>query len=212
MDQVDIDRYKQTLGQYIPSSSVDAVFDFMNRNCVRLHITRKRATKLGDYRWPQPRHNFHEISVNGDMNPYKFLIVLLHEMAHLNTHLLYKTHVQPHGHEWQEEYRKLLVAYIGNFPDDVAEVLRRYTARIPLSNTIERELDALLRHYDADYRPEAELTLDQLAPGTRFRLVARPQHIYLAQEKRRTRWICLNLDDSRQYLVAGNSQVKKCDL
>lgn len=207
MDQAYIDRYKQTLRKYIPSEAVDCVFDFMDRNCVRLHITRQRATKLGDYRWPQTNHRTHEISVNGDLNPYKFLTVLLHEMAHLNCYLLHQTSVQPHGHEWQEEYRQLLLQYLPCFPHDIAAILRRYTARIPLSRTIENELDQQLRHYDRDYRPEDDLTLDDLQPGDTFRLIAKPKHLFTAQERRRTRWLCLNLIDHRQYLVAGTAQV-----
>lgn len=209
MTQTEIDQYKQTLDQYIPSTAVDAVFDFMNRNCVRLHITRKRTTKLGDYRWPQPRHNFHEISVNGDMNPYKFLMVLLHEMAHLNCYLLHETSVQPHGHEWQNEYRKLLIAYLHCFPHDVAALIANYVKRIPLNRSLDNQIDALLLHYDPGYTPSQDLTLNDLQPGDTFRLIAKPKHLFTAQERRRTRWICLDLNDHRQYIVSGTAQVKK---
>lgn len=203
--------YKQALGRYLPQEAVTDIYTFLNSHSVHLHITRQRVSKLGDYRWPQLGHNYHEISVNGNMNPYQFLIVLLHEMAHLNAFLRYRNQIQPHGHEWQEEYRTLLLQYIKCYPDDVAKVVLQYTSHIPLSRKLERELDSTLHHYDANYSSGEDLTLDQLAPGTRFRLAVKPQHIYLAQERRRTRWICLNLDDNRQYLVAGTAQVKKVD-
>ena len=201
------EEYKSILAKYLPDAAINPVYDFMDRYNVFLHITRKRTSKLGDYRCPQPRHNYQEISVNGDMNPYQFLLVLLHEMAHLNTHQRYGNDVQPHGHEWQDEYRQLLRQYLPCFPNDIASLITQYTARIPLSRTIEKQLDAQLRHYDPDYTPSNELTLDQLAPGTTFRIVANPQKHFRALEKRRTRWLCLGLDDNRQYLVSGTAQV-----
>lgn len=80
------EEYKAILAKYMPAAAVEPIYDFMEQYHVHLHITRKRTSKLGDYRWPQRGHNYQEISVNGDMNPYQFLMVLLHEMAHLNTH------------------------------------------------------------------------------------------------------------------------------
>ena len=201
------EEYKAILAKYLPAAAVEGVYDFMNRNNVYLHITRKRVSKLGDYRWPQPHHNYHEISVNGDMNPYQFLQVMLHEMAHLNNYQRYGKDIQPHGHQWQEEYRQLLREYLACFPDDVAALITRYTARVPLYHTVGKQIDALLCHYDLDYTPSDDLTLDQLTPGTRFRIIAKPQRMFRAIEKRRTRWLCLCLDDNKKYLVSGSAKV-----
>ena len=207
MDPSTVEQYKRTLGHYLPAAAVGPVFDFIQQYKVHLHITRQRHSKLGDYRWPQPRHPYHEISVNGNLGPYFFLWVLLHEMAHLNTHLRYGNDVQPHGHEWQEEYRRLIVLYHDVFPTEVSALLNSYCSRIPLSRPIGTQIEALLHHYDPDYNPASDLTLNQLAPGTSFSLVAKPSLRFRAIEKRRTRWICLNLDDGRQYLVSGTAQV-----
>ncbi len=201
------EEYKAILAKYMPAAAVEPIYDFMEQYHVHLHITRKRTSKLGDYRWPQRGHNYQEISVNGDMNPYQFLMVLLHEMAHLNTHQRHGNDIQPHGHEWQEQYRQLLQQYLPCFPDDIATLIAQYTAHIPLSRTIEKQIDAQLRHYDPDYTPTDDLTLNQLAPGTAFRIVDKPQKLFRALEKRRTRWICLGLDDNRQYLVSGTARV-----
>ena len=141
------------------------------------------------------------------MNRYQFLMVLLHEMAHLNTHQRHGNEVQPHGHEWQEEYRMLLRQYLGYFPNDIASLIAQYTSRIPLSRTIGKQIDAQLHHYDADYDPSTEMTLDQLPPGTAFRIAAKPQKPFRSLEKRRTRWVCLGLDDQRKYLVNGSARV-----
>ena len=201
------EEYKAILAKYMPAAAVEPVHDFMDKYCVHLHITRKRTSKLGDYRWPQRGHNYQEISVNGDMNPYQFLMVLLHEMAHLNTHQRHGNDIQPHGHEWQEQYRLLLLQYLHCFPDDLATLITQYTSRIPLSRTIEKQIDAQLRHYNPNYTPSDDLTLNQLPPGTAFRIADNPQKPFRALEKRRTRWICLGLDDNKKYLVSGTARV-----
>lgn len=101
----------------------------------------------------------------------------------------------------------MLHQYLSCFPDDIAMLISRYTTRIPLSRTIEKQLDELLLHYNPDYAPSADPVLDQLKPGTTFRIVAKQQKLFRALEKRRTRWLCLGLDDNKQYLVSGSAKV-----
>ena len=66
----------QQLKQYLPEGSFDEVSDYLEKYKVQLTITRERKTLLGDY-----RNSFagksHRISVNGNLNPYAFLITLL---------------------------------------------------------------------------------------------------------------------------------------
>ena len=200
------EEYKSILRRYLPLSAVDPIYDYIVANGIRFHIKRQRTSKLGDYRWPQRGHDYHEISINGDLNPYLFLMVFLHEAAHLETHLKYDA-VAPHGHEWQANYARRINQYLGIFPGDVAVLLRHYTARIPLSRTIEKQINAQLRHYDPDYTPSQDITLNDLTPGTRFHIASRPEHHFQALEKRRTRWICLKLEDGKKYLVSGTAVV-----
>ena len=185
------------------------VFDYLQRHAIHFHITRERRTKLGDYRRPANSSSHHEISVNGDLNPYFFLWVFLHEAAHLETHLKYRA-VQPHGHEWQEEYRQLLIAHADLFPTDLQPLLKKYTHRIPLLHSAGKQIESLLHHYDADYNPnDVSLSLDNLQPGDRFSLKQRPWQTFEALVRRRTRWLCRDLDSGRQYLVNGSAQITK---
>ncbi len=203
------EKYRTILGNHLPAVAVDRVYDYLFRHKVHFHITLERRTKLGDYRRPTPDHNFHEISVNGDLNPYFFLWVFLHEAAHLETHLKYRT-AQPHGHEWQEEYRQLLILNTDLFPYELQPLLKKYTRRIPLSHPVAKQIENLLHHYDADYNPDDRpLTLDDLHPGDRFSLKNRPQQQFEALERRRTRWLCRELRTHRQYLVNGAAQIIK---
>ena len=199
------EKYRRILSNHLPAEAVDGVYDYLYRHKVHFHITRGRLSKLGDYHWPHKGHEFHEISVNGDLNTYYFLWVFLHEAAHLETHLKYSS-VQPHGHEWQEEYRRLLIVNTRLFPAELQPLLAQYTHRIPLSHPVAKQIEALLHHYDADYNPNA-LTLDALRPGDRFRLVKQPKLLFEAVERRRTRWLCREVSSNRQYLVSGSAEV-----
>lgn len=196
------------MANYLPDSAVDTVFDFLNRHEVYFHITRRRSSKLGDYRMPQPKHNYHEISVNGDLPPHLFLLVLLHEMAHLNTFLIHGRSVQPHGHEWQQQYRLLIVQYWneGHFPTEATPYIRKYTARIPLNSVAGVELEHFLRRYDRPTSMPVTL-LRNLPIGSLFRIKERPEILFRSVEKRRTRYQCVDENTKLSFLVSGNAEV-----
>lgn len=199
------ERYRAILGNHLPEQAVDTVYAYLDRHKVHFHITRGRRSKLGDYRRPFPGHQYHEMSVNGDLNPYMFLLVFLHEAAHLETHLNHPE-AQPHGHEWQSEYAKLLCGQAHLFPPDVQPLVRAYASRVPLSGTIRRQLEERLSHY-GEPASETPIRLDSLAPGTLFRLKSKPDLLLRSDTKRRTRWLCTDVGTGRQYTVAGSSEV-----
>ena len=201
------ERYRAILGNHLPEGAVEWVYAYLDHHHVHFHIVLPRQTKLGDYRWPQPGHPQHEISVNGDLGRSFFLWVLLHEMAHLETHLKHPG-AQPHGHEWQHEYRLLLQAQREAFPPEARTLIDRYTARIPLNRRVGRAVEELLHRADAGPDAPAALRLDSLPVGSRFRLCRRPQLLFEAVEKRRTRWMCREVGSGRQYLVAGSAEVR----
>lgn len=200
---------KEILARYLPQSAVEPIFDFLNANQVHFHITRQRASKLGDYRMPQLRHPYHEISVNGDLTPHMFLLVLLHEMAHLNTYLRYQRSVQPHGHEWQQQYRDFLVSYFnaGHFPEETRTLFAKYTSRIPLNRAAGTELEQRLREIDNPEAVKSALKLKELAAGTCFILNNGQKMVLRIQEKLRTRYKCKEVFTGRLYSVSGNADV-----
>ena len=200
------ERYRRILSNHLPAPAVDTVYGYLERYKVHFHITRQRTSKLGDYRWPQPGHPFHEISINGDLGPYLFLWVFLHEAAHLETHLKH-SHAQPHGHEWQEEYARLIARSAHFFPDEEQPLLTRLAQRIPLSRTLLRQVEDRLRRYDPDYHPEEHPALDQLPAGSRFRLKTRPDMELQSLERRRTRWLCIDTVTGRRYTVSASAEI-----
>ena len=207
-----ITKYKACLARYLPQEAVEPMFVLLTQtNKVRFRITRGRRSKLGDYRCPYDGHECHEITVNGDLNPHYFLLVLLHEVGHLNTWKLHRGHVSPHGHEWQQEYRSLLTTYLELFPPDVAALIAQYVRYLPLNRALARQIEMQLRHYDKNYNPDQDVTLDTLPIGTCFRIKDRNFPTLQSLEKRRTRYKCRDVKSGSLYLVSGTAPVEVAD-
>ena len=84
----------QALSGYLPEGSFEKVVQYLHHYKVHLTITRQRKSVLGDYRHAGGWGRNHQISINGNLNKFEFLITLLHELAHLLTFELHKNKVE----------------------------------------------------------------------------------------------------------------------
>src|ERR1035438_6157411 len=114
----------QQLSAYLPQGSFDDVIGYLNEYRVHLTVTRERKSVLGDYRNSHSNQN-HRISINGNLNPYSFLITLLHELGHLLAFEKYGNRIPPHGTHWKNEFGKILARFITQkiFPADIEAAL-----------------------------------------------------------------------------------------
>lgn len=106
----------------LPSDSVPMVSELISSfNNLTISLVPSRKRKLGDY--SKPSEKSHRITINEDLPPYAMLIVLIHELAHLKTRLIYAKTVSSHGKEWKAIYSSLLKEFIYKniFPQDIAE-------------------------------------------------------------------------------------------
>jgi len=126
---------------------------YLHQYKVHLTITRSRATVLGDYRHAIHGKN-HRISVNGNLNPYAFLITLLHELAHLLTFQFHGNRVAAHGREWKKQFSELLKTFIQAeiFPDIIKDSLLKSLHNPAASSCADDDLLRVLRHYDEKKR------------------------------------------------------------
>ena len=191
-----MEQYKAILEKYIPEASVELIYEWLRKYKINLKISRKRSSKLGDYRPPQNGKG-HQITVNHDLNTYAFLITLVHEIAHLIIWEKYASRVKAHGKEWKQAYRELMLPFfdLNIFPDDISKALKNYLSKSYASSGSDLNMSRVLQRYD----PEQVLTLESLEEGSIFKL---PNgKVFKKGARIRKRYRCIRIDDRRVYLV-----------
>jgi SprT protein len=188
----------------IPDAALSYIEQILTEHKVRLLITRPRKSKSGDYRAPYQQLG-HRISVNGTLNQYAFLIVLLHELAHLEVWNKHRNKVLPHGTEWQQMFTKLSMPLMNStvFPDDLLEELSLFFQRPPASSTGALHLARALKKYDKN--AENVTLLEEIPMGSHFMLP--DGRVFVKELKQRTRFKCFCLNNKRYYLVSPVAEV-----
>lgn len=212
IDEKRPDRFHDIMSHYVPSPAVDDIVRFISDYSIHLKITRERQSKFGDYRLPSPKHPDHCISVNGCLEPCAFLLVMIHELAHMLTFIDHGRRVKPHGAEWQEHYSRLIISFVekGSFPSEVSSLLRTYASTLPLSKKLEREIDRKLKiQPSALVNSDDYVTLDSLVAGSRFRIKGQSR-VFESIERLRTRWKCRDVTTGRLYTVSASAPVEMC--
>lgn len=193
------------LSQYLPSGTSSIVMDYLHQYKVHLTITRERQSILGDYRHRTHREN-HRISINGNLNPYAFLVTLLHELAHLLTFEKYGNRVNAHGAEWKSLFSALLKNIVQQhlLPNDIEQELLRTLHNPAASSCAEEGLMRVLKKYDP--AREGYCLLEELPAGAHFRI--RDGRIFSKDAKLRKRYKCRDLVTGTYYLFSPVYEVE----
>jgi SprT protein len=200
---------ESALSRFLPEGSVELACAMLREHPHHLIITPPRSTKLGDFT-PDPTNQRHELTVNGNLNRFAFLITLMHELAHLTTWQEYRNKVKPHGAEWKNNFRKTLGPFIGNaiFPQDIEEAVRKYLANPAASTCSDLGLSRVLARYDRVSHPSIKL-LDELPHGSHF-LYGKEKRKFVKGARQRTRYLCREVGTNQDYLF--NPLVKVLEL
>ena len=155
--------------------------------------------------WPYHRINTC-ITINNDLNPYSFLITYIHEVAHLATFRDHGRSVAPHGREWKQNFVKGLKPVMKPtiFPSAVLDALDKHLTNPKATSCSDPVLYEVLRSFDE--RKEGETTLRHVAPGEQFVF---QNQTYQKVEKRRTRALCVLVENNRKYLIPEIATVLK---
>jgi hypothetical protein len=193
------------LKQYLPEGSFEEVLHYLQHYKVQLTVTRQRQTILGDFRHAHGGIH-HRISINGNLNPYAFLITLLHELAHLFTYERFGHRVSAHGREWKTEFGKILVQFLSKeiFPPDIALTLSKSLHNPAASSCSDEKLLRVLKKYDPS--KEGHLLVEQLPAGSIFKI--KGNRIFKQGEKIRKRYKCQEIATNKWYLFSGMYEVE----
>ncbi len=195
------------LKQFIPEGSFDLVAPFFKDHTIHLTLTRERKSVLGDYRHPIKADPVHRISINVNLNPYSFLITLLHEIAHLQVYTRFKNQPAPHGKEWKVQFRDILIPFIGKgfFPKDVEKALVAYLHNPAASTCTDPGLYKALYRYD-EQKPGYAL-VDDIEIGQCFE--TEDGRLFEKLDQLRTRCRCKDLGTGKLYFFQGIIEVKQ---
>jgi hypothetical protein len=192
-----------TLAKYIPEHAVKPVFELIVANQVHLKIVNERQTRHGDYR--RGHTGKHEITVNASLNKYRFLMTLIHEIAHLVAFEKFGRNIKPHGEEWKFTFQRLMVPFIRPeiFPGHLLPLLARHFKNPSASSDTDTTLSLALKQYDKE---NDKNYVFEIPYGSVFRI--KNGKIFKKIAVRTKRFECLEISSGKLYLFNPNAEVE----
>lgn len=196
----------ETLARFIPVAAAEHVASLISSKHIQLKISNGRLSKLGDFR-PAHKGSSHRISVNGTLNVYAFLLVFLHEYAHLQIWEMFANKVSPHGKEWKEQFGVLIREYVdlGFFHPALDEALVEFSCNTKASGLGDAQLTRALGLFDKDIADFGQIFLEELPGQSLF--MASNGRSFRKEERLRKRYRCLCLENNRRYLFHPMAKV-----
>ena len=191
----------ETLSKYIPEHAVKPVFELIVANQVHLKIVNERVTRHGDYR--KGINGKHEITVNANLNKYKFLITLIHEISHLVAFEKFGRNIKPHGEEWKYSFQILMVPFIRPeiFPSHLLPLLARHFKNPTASSDTDATLSLALKQFDEQ---NDKNYIFEIPYGSVFRISNGKIFKKIAQRVKR--FECVEINSGRIYLFNPNAE------
>ena len=194
---------QKTLAKYIPQQAVMPVFELIKSFGIHLKIVNERVSRHGDYRrMPDGRH---QITVNTNLNSYRFLITLIHEIAHLVAFKKYGRHIKPHGREWKHTFQHLMLPLLRPevFPHKLLPLLARHFKSPKASSDTDAHLSIALKAYDPD---NDKNYIFEIPHGSLFRIYN--GKVFKRGIKRVKRYECIEELTGKVYLFQPNAEVE----
>ncbi|WP_276974371.1 SprT-like domain-containing protein [Flavobacterium filum] len=194
----------EVLLKYLPEHAVEPVFELIKTHSVHLKIVTERVTRHGDYR----RHpsGKHQITVNANLNKYRFLITLVHEIAHLAAFEKYGRNIKPHGNEWKITFQRLMIPFIRPeiFPNSVLPLIANHFRNPTASSDTDARLAFALKQFD-ERKPDIHF-IHEVPSGSFFRI--KNGRVFQKKGLRVKRYECLEVKTGKLYLFNANAEVE----
>ncbi|MEM6893760.1 MAG: SprT-like domain-containing protein [Bacteroidota bacterium] len=193
-----------TLQKYLPERAVEPCFELIKTHGVHLKVVNHRVTRHGDYR-RLPRGG-HQITVNASLNPYRFLITLVHEIAHLVAFEKFGRRIKPHGLEWKRTFQHLMIPFIRPeiFPSALLPLIAQHFKNPKASSSTDARLSIALKAYDVEERVNQYVF--EIPEGSTFRIYN--GKLFKKGNKRIKRYECVELGTGKVYLFQPNAEVE----
>jgi len=184
------------LAEFLPLVAIDYIEHLLQNTAVQVTITGERKYSQGTFRDKSKRGRYH-ITVSGTLNPYAFLITLIHEIAHLKTYQFHGRKITPHGVEWKNIFINLMMPLIEQdvFPEDLKMALVSHLKNPKASSNSDIRLVKALSKYDE--RAINTVFLDEMTTGQHFIWDKRE---FIKDETIRKRILCYDTRSRKKYL------------
>lgn len=192
-----------TLLDFIPADAQALVSDLLAIENLDVKVKSERKTRHGDYR--QLPNGKHQITVNSNLNPYRFLITLIHEIAHFEAYNKFGRFIKPHGKEWKQTFQHLMLPFLRPeiFPIELLPLLANHFKNPKASSDTDTQLSLALKQFSEtnDKTYVFEVSLGQV-----FKLYN--GRVFKRGNKRRKRFECVEVNSGKLYLFNPNAEVE----
>ena len=189
------------LEKYLPENCLPYLKKWFGDYVIHIKITRGRNSKLGDYRKMVDKS--HQITINSTLQPPLFFFVLTHELAHLLAFENYGHRISPHGAEWKNTFRIMLLESFAVYDEDLKPIILKFS-KSPKANFMSSP-DLVRYFHIEDYEDESSY-IEDLEIKDQF--IYRKQ-IYIIDEKRKKNYLCIQLDTGKKYIFKPLARVEK---
>lgn len=192
----------QSLEKYLPENTLQYLKIWFSDYYIHIKITKNRNSKLGDYR--KLADKSHEITINSTLVPQLFFFVLTHELAHLIAFEKYGRRISPHGNEWKETFRQMIIKSLDIYQEDLRPILIKFS-KSPKANFMASP--DLVKYFHIDQQDDIHQFIENLKKGDFF--IYRNEK-YLLEGLIKKNYLCKNLATVRKYSFKPLARVEKC--
>lgn len=187
---------------YIPKESSSLILNYLQKTNLDVKITNIRKTKHGDFRINSDTNTL--ITINKTLNKFRFLITLIHEIAHYETYLRNGRFVKPHGKEWKNIFRSLMVPFLNVqiFPQPILKNLSNYIKNPKATTDSDFDLLMSLNLFESK---KVDSYVFQLSEGDDFK--TENGRIFKMIRKRVKRYECKEIFSGKTYLFSPHAEV-----
>ena len=193
---------KQILN-YIPEASTNYIIEILNKENIQILVKKERKTKHGDFR--VLKNGKCQITINSNLNPYRFLITLIHEIAHYRVYKIFEKKVKPHGKEWKDIFKYMMLPLLNPkvFPKNLIPYISAYIKNPKASTDTDFNLSLALRSFDIDKEKKYIFEMDM---GSNFKIYN--GRVFILEEKLRKRYKCKDIKTGKTYLFSPNAEIE----
>jgi hypothetical protein len=197
---------QKTLLEFIPLEAHEMISAILSNDNLVVKVKNERKTKHGDYR--QLPHGQHQITINSNLNQYRFLITLIHEVAHYEAYTKYGRFIKPHGKEWKLTFQHLMLPFLRPeiFPVELLPLLANHFKNPKASSDTDAPLALALKQFDES---NGKTYVFELSLNQNFKLYN--GRVFKRGNKRRKRYECVEVNSGKLYLFNPNAEVEVLD-